>query len=61
MSYWTGALIALLFLVFALASRKLSGSILTGPMLFADFGIAIGFPAESLNVRGYPDPSRKCS
>jgi len=42
MSHWTGALIALLFLVFALASRKLSGSILTGPMLFAGFGFLIG-------------------
>lgn len=42
MSYWTGALIALLFLTFALATRKLSGSILTGPMLFAGFGFAIG-------------------
>jgi len=42
MSYWTGALIALLFLVFALGSRKLASSILTGPMLFAGFGFAIG-------------------
>lgn len=42
MSYWTGALIALLFLAFALGSRKLSGSILTGPMLFAAVGFAIG-------------------
>lgn len=42
MSYWTGALIALLFLAFALASRKLSGSVLTGPMLFAGFGFVIG-------------------
>jgi len=42
MNYWTGALIALLFLAFALGSRKLSGSILTGPMLFAAVGFAIG-------------------
>jgi len=42
MSYWTGALIALLFLAFALGSRKLSGSVLTGPMLFAAVGFAIG-------------------
>lgn len=42
MSYLTGALIALLFFTFALGSRKLSGSILTGPMLFAAVGFAIG-------------------
>lgn len=42
MSYWTGALIALLFLAFALGSRKLSDSILTGSMLFAGFGFVIG-------------------
>lgn len=42
MSYWTGALIAMLFLAFALGSRKLSRSILTGPMLFAGVGFAIG-------------------
>lgn len=42
MSYWTGALLALLFLAFALGSRKLSGSIVTGPMLFAAVGFAIG-------------------
>ncbi|MEX0916046.1 MAG: cation:proton antiporter, partial [Wenzhouxiangellaceae bacterium] len=42
MSYWTGALIALLFLAFALGSRKLSSSVLTGPMLFAGFGLVIG-------------------
>ncbi|MBU1189063.1 MAG: cation:proton antiporter [Gammaproteobacteria bacterium] len=42
MSHWTGALIALLFLVFALGSRKISHSVLTGPMLFAAFGILIG-------------------
>jgi len=42
MSYSIGALIALLFLAFALGSRKLSGSILTGPMLFAGFGFLIG-------------------
>lgn len=42
MTYWTGSFIALLFLAFALASRKLSGSILTGPMLFAAVGFAIG-------------------
>ena len=42
MSYWTGALLALLFLAFALGSRKLSGTILTGPMLFAAVGFAIG-------------------
>ena len=42
MSYRTGTLVALLFLAFALGSRKLSGSILTGPMLFAAVGFAIG-------------------
>jgi sodium/hydrogen antiporter len=42
MSHWIGALLALLFLVFALGSRKLSGTILTGPMLFAAVGFAIG-------------------
>lgn len=42
MSFWTGALIALLFLAFALGSRKLSSSVLTGPMLFAGFGFLIG-------------------
>lgn len=42
MSYWIGVLLALLFLAFALGSRKLSGSILTGPMLFAAVGFAIG-------------------
>lgn len=42
MSYWTGALLALLFLAFALGSRKLSGTILTGPMLFAGVGLVIG-------------------
>ena len=42
MSYSIGALVALLFLAFALGSRKLSGSILTGPMLFAGFGFLIG-------------------
>jgi len=42
MSYWTGALIALVFLAFALASRRLSGTILTGPMLFAGLGFVIG-------------------
>ncbi|MDT8320425.1 MAG: cation:proton antiporter, partial [Xanthomonadales bacterium] len=42
MSYWTGALIALLFLAFALGSRKLSHSMVTGPMLFAGFGFIIG-------------------
>lgn len=42
MTYWTSALIAILFLAFALVSRKLSGSILTGPMLFAGAGFVIG-------------------
>lgn len=42
MSYATGALIAMLFLAFALGSRKLSGTVLTGPMLFAGVGFAIG-------------------
>lgn len=42
MSYWTGALIAVLFLAFALGSRKLSSSVVTGPMLFAGFGFLIG-------------------
>ena len=42
MNYGTGALLALFFLAFALASRKLSGSILTGPMLFAAVGFCIG-------------------
>jgi len=42
MSHWTGALIALAFLSYALLSRKLASSILTGPMLFAAFGLLIG-------------------
>lgn len=42
MSYWVGALLAILFLAFALVSRRLSGSILTGPMLFAGVGFMIG-------------------
>jgi len=42
MSYWTGALLAMVFLAFALGSRKLSGSILTGPLLFAGVGFVIG-------------------
>ena len=44
MSHSTGApLIATCcLLAFALASRKLSGSILSGPMLFAGFGFLIG-------------------
>lgn len=42
MSDWIGALLALLFLAFALGSRKLAGTILTGPMLFAGFGFLIG-------------------
>ena len=42
MTYWTGALIAFVFLAFALGSRKLSGTILTGPMLFAGLGFVIG-------------------
>lgn len=42
MSHWVGLLIGLLFLAFALGSRKISHSILTGPMLFAGFGFVIG-------------------
>lgn len=42
MSDWIGALLALLFLAFALGSRKLAGTILTGLMLFAGFGFLIG-------------------
>ena len=42
MSYWTGACLHCCFLAFALGSRKLSGTILTGPMLFSAVGFAIG-------------------
>ena len=50
MTHWTGALIALLFLAYALGSRRLSGTILTGPMLFAGLGFVIG-----LQVLGWVD------
>lgn len=42
MSHWSGLLIALTFVAYALFSRKLAGSIVTGPMLFAIFGLAVG-------------------
>lgn len=42
MSHWSGVLIALAFVTFALFSRKLAGSIVTGPMLFAGVGFVVG-------------------
>ncbi|MDT8410565.1 MAG: cation:proton antiporter [Wenzhouxiangellaceae bacterium] len=42
MTHWTAVLIALAFLAYALASRRLSNSIVTGPMLFAGLGLLIG-------------------
>ncbi len=42
MSYWSGVLIVLAFVAYALFSRKLAGSVVTGPMLFAGVGFAIG-------------------
>ncbi len=34
--------VALAFLAFGLISRRLDGSLLTGPMLFAGFGLLVG-------------------
>jgi NhaP-type Na+/H+ or K+/H+ antiporter len=42
MSFEVAALIAGLFLAYALVSRKLADSIWTGPMLFTAFGLLIG-------------------
>lgn len=42
MSYWVATLIAAAFFGYALASRKLAGSVVTGPMLFAALGLVIG-------------------
>lgn len=42
MSYWIAVVIAGAFLAYALASRKLADSLLTGPMLFAALGLVIG-------------------
>jgi len=42
MSFWAAALIAAMFLVYALISRRLSESVFTGPMLFTAFGLLIG-------------------
>ena len=42
MSFQVAALIAGLFLVYALVSRKLADSLWTGPMLFTAFGLVIG-------------------
>ncbi len=36
------AIVALGFLLFGLASRRLSGSFLTGPLLFSAFGLVVG-------------------
>lgn len=42
MSFWVAALIAGLFLLYALVSRKLADSVWTGPMLFTAFGLVTG-------------------
>lgn len=42
MNHWSALLVAFAFLAYALVSRRLAGSILTGPLLFAAFGVLIG-------------------
>ncbi|MFU8878642.1 MAG: cation:proton antiporter, partial [Wenzhouxiangellaceae bacterium] len=41
-NFWVAALIAGVFLAYALVSRRLSQSVFSGPMIFAAFGLLIG-------------------
>jgi len=42
MDHWTALLIALVFLAYALATRRLGRTVLTGPLLFAGLGLVLG-------------------